>query len=82
MESRQLTFAFADSPKGGGKDSPSDESGGLAQLLRIAKDTPTSDSSAEVTDTSRLFGLGSEGSILNGRSPSKEPDVWPTSPVL
>jgi RNA-directed DNA polymerase len=55
MESRQLTFAFADSPKGGGRDSPSDVSDGLAQLLRIAEGMTTTDSSADVTDTSRLL---------------------------
>ena len=46
MRSRQLTFAFADSPQGGKDADPPDASAGKAFLLHRAKCKPTSDLSA------------------------------------
>jgi group II intron reverse transcriptase/maturase len=55
MRSRQLTFAFADSPQGSKGAYPTDVSGGKAFLLHIAKGKPTSDLGAPVADTERLL---------------------------
>jgi RNA-directed DNA polymerase len=55
MRLRQLTFAFADSPKGGKEAKPSDESVGKAHLLRIAKGMPTTDLIAPAADTDQLL---------------------------
>ena len=44
MESRQLSFAFADSPKGSGSTTASDASAAERELLRIAEDMPAEDS--------------------------------------
>lgn len=55
MRSRQLTFAFADSPPGDGEAASPDASDGKASLLRIAKGMPTPDLIAPATDTSRLL---------------------------
>jgi len=54
-ESRQLRFAFADNPQGGGTVRPSDVSEGRDVLLRIAKAPESTDSGARTDDTSRLF---------------------------
>jgi hypothetical protein len=43
MRSRQLNFAFADSPSGSEEAAPTDESVGKAYLLRIAKGKLASD---------------------------------------
>ena len=55
MRSRQLTFVFADSPRGGKGARPTDESAGKAYLLHRAKGMPTSDLIAPAADTSRLL---------------------------
>ena len=55
MRSRQLTFVFADSPRGGKGASPTDESAGKAYLLHTAKGMPTSDLIAPAADTCRLL---------------------------
>jgi hypothetical protein len=70
MRSRQLTFVFADSPRGGKGAGPTDASAGKVFLLHRAKGKPTSDLIAPAADTERL---------LEHRP--KEPDVWPTRPV-
>ena len=52
---RQLTFVFADSPSGGGKDEHSDASERRSILLQKARSKKTSGPSASVADTSRLL---------------------------
>jgi len=64
MRSRQLTFAFADSPPGGKEAGPTDESAGRAFLLHIAKGKPTSDLSAPAVDTERLLEQAASASNL------------------
>jgi RNA-directed DNA polymerase len=64
MRSRQLAFAFADSPQGGKGARPTDESVGKAFLLHIAKSKPTSDLIAPVADTSRLLEQAASASNL------------------
>ncbi len=55
-ESRQLTFAFADSPPGSGDDDSSDVSEGKAFLLHTANAKEANDSAARaVDDPSRLL---------------------------
>ena len=49
VESRQLTFVFADSPRGGEDDRPSDVSVGKSYLLLIA-DVKEVDNSTTRTD--------------------------------
>ncbi len=51
----QLTFVFADSPQGGKGANPSDESGGKAYLLHIAKVKKTESLAAGVVDVNRLL---------------------------
>ena len=55
MRSRQLQFAFADSPQGGEDACATDESVGRAYLLRIAKDMLATDLIAPAADTGRLL---------------------------
>jgi len=55
MRSRQLTFVFADSPRGGKGARPTDASAGKAYLLHRAKGMPTNDLIAPAADTSRLL---------------------------
>lgn len=64
MRSRQLTFAFADSPLGGKGARPSDVSDGKAFLLHIAKSKPTSDLIAPAADTERLLEQAASASNL------------------
>ena len=52
---RQLSFVFADSPSGGGKDERSDASGQRSFLLHKAKRKKTSGPNAGAADTSRLL---------------------------
>jgi len=52
---RQLSFAFADSPQGGGEAGPPDASGGRAFLLHTAKRKRTARTVASTADTSRLL---------------------------
>ena len=54
MRSRQLTFVFADSPRGGKGASLTDESAGKAYLLHRAKGMSTDDLIAPAADTDRL----------------------------
>ena len=55
MRSHQLQFAFAASPRGGGKSGPSDASGGRDFLLRTANGKTVNDLNASATDASRLL---------------------------
>ena len=55
MRSHQLQFAFAASPRGGGKSGPSDASGGRDFLLRTANGKTVNDLGASATDASRLL---------------------------
>jgi RNA-directed DNA polymerase len=55
MGPRQLSFAFADSPFGGGKNELSDASERRNFLLQKAKSKKTSGPSAGAADTSRLL---------------------------
>ena len=52
---RQLSFVFADSPSGGGKDERSDASEQRSFLLHKAKRKKTSGPNASAADTSRLL---------------------------
>ena len=52
---RQLSFAFADSPQGGGEAGTPDASGGRAFLLHTAKRKRTARTVASTADTSRLL---------------------------
>ena len=52
---RQLSFAFADSPQGGGEVGTPDASGGRAFLLHTAKPRKTARTVAGTADTSRLL---------------------------
>jgi hypothetical protein len=52
---RQLSFAFAASPQGGGEGGTSDASGGRAFLLHTAKPKKTARTVACAVDTSRLL---------------------------
>ena len=52
---RQLSFAFADSPQGGGEAGTPDASGGRAFLLHTAKRKRTARTVASTSDTSRLL---------------------------
>ena len=52
---RQLSFAFADSPQGGGEAGTPDASGGRAFLLHTAKRKRTARTVADTADTSRLL---------------------------
>ena len=52
---RQLSFVFADSPSGGGKDELSDASEQRSFLLQKAKRKKTSGPNAGAADTSRLL---------------------------
>lgn len=52
---RQLSFVFADSPSGGGKDEPSDASERRSFLLHKARSKKTSGPTAGAADTSRLL---------------------------
>jgi len=62
MGPRQLSFVFADSPSGGGKDERSDVSEQRSFLLHKAKRKTTSGSNASAADTRRLL-EGSMGEI-------------------
>lgn len=55
MRSRQLTFAFADSPQGGKGAIPTDASAGKAFLLHRTKGKPTSGLIAPAAGTERLL---------------------------
>ena len=55
MRSRQLNFAFADSPSGGENSGAMEESVGKAYLLRTAKSLLASDLIAPAADTRRLL---------------------------
>jgi group II intron reverse transcriptase/maturase len=55
VEYRQLTFAFADSPQGGGHAERTDESASSAGLLHTAKGKEASYLTAWIADTSRLL---------------------------
>ena len=55
MRSHQLQFAFAASPRGGGKSGPSDASGGRDFLLCTADGRAVSDLGASAADASRLM---------------------------
>jgi group II intron reverse transcriptase/maturase len=55
MRSRQLTFVFADRPRGGKGASPTDASDGKAFLLQITKGKATNDLNAPAADTERLL---------------------------
>ena len=55
MGPRQLSFVFADSPPGDGKDERSDASEQRSFLLHKAKRKKTSGSNASVADTCRLL---------------------------
>ena len=50
-----MTFVFADSPSGGGKDEHSDASERRSFLLQKARSKKTSGPNASVADTSRLL---------------------------
>ena len=52
---RQLSFAFADSPQGGGEAGTPDVSGGRTFLLHTAKRKRTVRTVASTADTSRLL---------------------------
>ena len=68
MRSRQLTFVFADSPRGGKGARPTDEFAGKAYLLHRAKGMPTSDLIAPAADTSRLLEqVASESNLAAAR---------------
>jgi RNA-directed DNA polymerase len=54
-ESRQLTFVFADSPRGGKGDRASDESEGKSYLLHKANVKEANDSATRTADTNRLL---------------------------
>lgn len=54
-ESRQLVFAFAGSPQGGGKPLSTDESGGRDFLLHTAKNSATNDCGASRVTPDRLL---------------------------
>jgi len=55
VEYRQLTFAFADSPQGGGHVEHTDESASAAGLLHKTKVKEARDLTAWIADTSRLL---------------------------
>jgi RNA-directed DNA polymerase len=55
MAHRQLSFAFADSPQGGGEGDAPDASGGRAFLLHIAKPKKTARTVACAADSRRLL---------------------------
>jgi group II intron reverse transcriptase/maturase len=55
MESQQLTFAFADSPSGGGRPTRADALARASQLLRTTRAKLLKDSGVDVTDVSRLL---------------------------
>src|ERR1700733_15907707 len=50
---RQLSFAFADSPQGGGEAGTPDASGGRAFLLHTAKRKRTAPTAASTAETSK-----------------------------
>lgn len=56
-EQRQLSFAFADSPQGGGCAEASDESVAKARLLRIADDKEANMSATRADDAGHLLEL-------------------------
>jgi group II intron reverse transcriptase/maturase len=64
MRSRQLTFVFADSPRGGKGASPPDASAGKAFLLHIAKGNATNDLIAPAAATERLLEQAASASNL------------------
>lgn len=55
MEPHQLTFAFADSPSGGGTEVGADASAQATELLRRAKIKRMRDSGVDVTDPNQLL---------------------------
>jgi group II intron reverse transcriptase/maturase len=55
VESRQLMFAFADSPAGGGNEEPDDVSLGKTYLLHQAEVKEATDPTARATDSDRLL---------------------------
>lgn len=55
MGSRQLSFVFADSPRGGEAETVADVSAAESVLLRIAEGMPTEDPITPATDTCRLL---------------------------
>ena len=62
--SRQLTFGFADSPRGGKGAGPPDASDGKAFLLHTTKGKTTNDLSAPAADTDRLLEQAASASNL------------------
>jgi RNA-directed DNA polymerase len=64
LRSRQLTFVFADRPRGGKGASPTDASDGKAFLLHITKGKATNDLSAPAADTDRLLEQAASASNL------------------
>jgi RNA-directed DNA polymerase len=64
MRSRQLTFVFADCPRGGKGARPTDASDGKAFLLHITKGKATSDLNAPAADTERLLEPAASASNL------------------
>ena len=59
-EERQLTFVFADSPRGGKGEEPVDVSAGKAFLLHQASVKETNDSATRAGDSSRLLERAAE----------------------
>ena len=64
VESRQLPFAFADSPRGGGEAGPEDGSEGRSYLLRIAKARDARGSAAPASDEGSLLVASGQLSLL------------------
>ncbi len=84
VDSRQLAFVFADSPKGGGQAKASDVSEAKAWLLLRANAKETSESAAGAGETDRLLDRPPADSCRCSpvRCQPEEPDVRSTSPVL
>ena len=80
---RQLAFAFADSPQGGGRAESSGGPEGKAWLLLIANGkeakTPATRAGGVASSRSGLWPTTEVVRLM--RHQPEEPDVWTTSPV-